>query len=143
MESGDAKYRLKLASGFLEEAKASFKHKLFRAVVNACQLSVENSIKGVVSLYKPVPKIHQISEIIEDILDEIDFSESEDEKMKRLQKLAEIMGFETHIRTDYGDEIQGITPWELYNKDEATKALKFAEEGFKIAEEIIKNRNKK
>ncbi|MEW6686826.1 MAG: HEPN domain-containing protein [Candidatus Edwardsbacteria bacterium] len=140
MESSDTKYRLKLALGFLSEAKEQFKHKLFRAVVDDAQLSVENSIKAVIALFKPVPKIHEIDETIEDLLEEVEFSENERQKLKRLQELAEILGFETHLRTDYGDELQQVTPWELYDEDEAQKALSFAEESFNIADELLRNR---
>jgi len=42
------------------------------------------------------------------------------------------MGFETHIKTDCGDEIQRITPWELYDEEEAKRALIFAEKGFHL-----------
>jgi len=31
------------------------------------------------------------------------------------------MGFETHIKTDYGDEIQRVAPWELYDEEEAKR----------------------
>lgn len=40
MESTDAQYRLKLASGFLNEAKGQFKQGFFRAVVDSAQLCV-------------------------------------------------------------------------------------------------------
>lgn len=142
MESSDAQYRLKLADGFLKEAEKQFKHKLFRAAVDAAQLSVENATKAVIAIFKPVPKVHEMAEVIREILGEIKFNEDEIEKLKKLQQLAEIMGFETHIRTDYGDELQQVTPWELYDKDEASKALNFAQESYNIADEIIKNRLK-
>lgn len=142
MELSDAQYRLKLAGGFLKEAEQQFKHKLFRAVVDAAQLSVENAIKAVIAIFKPVPKVHEMAEATREILSEIKFNADEIEKLKRLQQLAEIMGFEIHIRTDYGDELQQVTPWELYDEDEARKALNFAQESYDIADEIIKNRLK-
>ncbi|MGB9722165.1 MAG: HEPN domain-containing protein [bacterium] len=142
MESSDARYRLKLADGFLNEARKQFEIKLFRAVVDAAQLSVENSIKAVIAMFKPIPKTHEMAETIEDILREVKFNEDEIKKLERLQELAAIMGFETHIRTDYGDELQQITPWELYDEDEARKALNYARESVDIANEIIKKRLK-
>jgi len=140
MESSDARYRLKLAEGFLAEARAQAEHRLYRAAVDAAQLSIENSIKAVVALFRPVPKVHELVETIDGLLAGTDFSADEREQLGRLQDVAEVMGFETHIRTDYGDELQGITPWELYDDTEAAQALGYAEQARQIALSIVEGR---
>jgi HEPN domain-containing protein len=142
MESSDTEYRLRLAEGFLKEAREQLKYGLFRAVADAAQLAVENSVKAVIARFRPVPKTHDLDEAIGDLLDEVGFSDVEKSKLSRLRELAESLGFETHIRTDYGDESQHSTPWELYDEHEAREALGMAEEGYRVAEEFVRNRER-
>ena len=85
MESSDARYRLKLAEGFLAEARAQTEHRLYRVAVDAAQLSIENSIKAIVALFRPVPKVHELVETIDGLLAGTDFSA--DEKVSRPGRL--------------------------------------------------------
>ena len=57
--------------------------------------------------------------------------------MQRLAECAEILGFDIHVQTDYGDEFQGLTPWELFNDQEAGEALAIAEEAVNLAEATV------
>lgn len=40
-------------------------------------------------------------------------------------------------RSDYGDEIGGRTPWELFDETDALEALKMAEEVIELAQSVI------
>jgi len=140
MESSDALYRLRLAAGFLQEGRDQLAHGLHRAAVDAAQLSVENSVKAVLALFGPVPKVHRIAASLESLMAEEDFDEDEKGTLARLTELAATLGFETHVRTDYGDELQGLTPWDLYDEEEARKALAYAEEAHGIARRIVEQR---
>jgi hypothetical protein len=40
-------------------------------------------------------------------------------------------------QTDYGDEIGGLTPWELFDENDARQALSLAEEAVTLAVQII------
>ena len=136
----DARYRLSLAEGFLKEAEAAREHELHRAAVDAAQLSVENSAKAVVALCRPVPRIHELSGVVDALMSEDEFDDSERQSLARLRELAEMLGFETHVRTDYGDELQGVTPWDLYDEAEARKAITYASEALRIASGLVERR---
>lgn len=41
------------------------------------------------------------------------------------------------MQTDYGDEIGGKTPWELFSETDAIEALKMAEESVQLSQAII------
>jgi HEPN domain-containing protein len=65
------------------------------------------------------------------------FAASEIERVRALVGLAEMLGADIHIQTDYGDEIGGRTPWELFDEEDARRALQMAEEAFSLAEHLI------
>ncbi|MCE2393127.1 hypothetical protein J4G02_00765 [Candidatus Poribacteria bacterium] len=52
-----------------------------------------------------------------------------------------MLGFDVHVQTDYGDEMEGVTPWELFNEDDAHSALAIAEEAVRLAQLIIEALN--
>jgi hypothetical protein len=41
-------------------------------------------------------------------------------------------------QTDYGDEFQGLTPWELFDEQEAHEALAVAEEAVSLAQTTVR-----
>lgn len=61
--------------------------------------------------------------------------------VERLAELTELLGFDVHIQTDYGDESEGLTPWELFDEEDAHKALEIATEAFQLATRIIQTNN--
>lgn len=138
----DADYRLGLAGGFLKEAQEDFSLKRWRSCVDNSQLSLENSVKSIISLFEPVEKSHNPVLQLKNILNKKVIS-SELEKLLK-KKLANFskLGFEEHFLTDYGDEIRGKLPWELFKRPHAQKALKIAEEAFGLAK-IFYHRLKK
>ena len=54
-----------------------------------------------------------------------------------LIEITEKLGFEEHIRTDYGDESQYRTPWEIFDRESAEEALSLARRSQDIARRII------
>lgn len=58
-------------------------------------------------------------------------------EVDQLIDFAEFLGPEVHIRTDYGDEIGGLTPWELFEADDAQEALDIAERVVHLATQTI------
>jgi HEPN domain-containing protein len=97
---------------------------------------VENSIKAVISLFKPVPKVHELDELVDDLIKELDFELEYKEKLRKLKEYAKLLGFEEHIKTDYGDEVGRLTPWELFDKDDAVESLQIARDSFEIAKSL-------
>jgi hypothetical protein len=51
-----------------------------------------------------------------------------DDQVQRVAELAEMMGADVHIQTDYGDEVSGRTPWELFNETDARRSVGMGEE---------------
>jgi hypothetical protein len=46
------------------------------------------------------------------------------------------LGFETHVRSDYGDEGACRTPWELFDRTSANEAVTLAESARSRIEDI-------
>ena len=70
-------------------------------------------------------------------LDEGRFDATHQRTVQRLAECAEILGFDIHVQTDYGDEFQGLTPWELFDAEEAGEALATAEEAMSLAQTLV------
>jgi HEPN domain-containing protein len=104
----DAEYRLRLARGFLGEAEEDHLSR-WRSCVDNSQLALENAAKAVIALRSTV---------------------------ERLRDLTQELGFEEHIRSDYGEEARGTTPWELFHEPDARRAIELARQALSLAEEI-------
>lgn len=132
----EANYRLKLCKGFISEAEEYFTLSHWRSCVSSSQLAVENASKAVLVIDKPLVKIHDLSRLLLEMIEEHGLKEELATKIERLAENARILGFEEHIRTDYGDELAYKTPWEIYGPEHAEKALSLAKESFTLAFEI-------
>lgn len=130
-------YRMRLAEGFLEEARQDVALSRWRAAVDNSQLCIENAAKAVLALLGPVGRTHNPAAQLRQALQEGRFSEGEASLVKALTERAEMLGLDIHIRTDYGDEIGGLTPWELFQEEDALQALQMAEEASSLAKRLI------
>lgn len=129
-------YRLKLANGFLEEARQDITLKRWRSVMDNTQLAAENAAKAVLSLIGPVGRTHQPGPLLRDALQQGRLPKVRGEKVTRLAELAESLGPDLRIETDYGDEASGLTPWELFDETDARQALAMAEEAVGLAKNL-------
>jgi HEPN domain-containing protein len=139
MRSTDAKYRFRVAQGFLEESRQDVALTRWRSAVDSAQLATENAAKAVLALVGPVGRTHQPALLLRQALQI--FSPSYQQYVERLSEQAEMLGFDVHVQTDYGDEMEGVTPWELFNEDDARSALAIAEEAVRLAQLIIEALN--
>ena len=89
------------------------------------------------SLVAPVGKTHNPAPQLREALSRGHFSEVLAKKVERLAECAELLGFDVHIQTDYGDETGGLTPWDLFGEEDAHQALSLAEEAVGLAEAIF------
>jgi HEPN domain-containing protein len=137
----EAWYRLKVAQGFLGEARQDIDLQRWRSTVDNAQLAVENSVKAVLALIGPVGRTHNPAPHLRRVLDNQLFTSHRD-KLERLVKHTEMMGPDIHIQTDYGDEVGGRTPWELFDESDAHQALTIADESVRLAEQIITDLDK-
>ena len=133
----DAAYRLKVAAGFLVEARQDVSLERWRSAVDNAQLAVENAAKAVLALVKPVGRSHNPAVQLRGALDEGLFAASDRERVQRLAELAETLGSDIHIQTDYGDEMEGRTPWELFDRADGNQALGIAEVAVELAQTIV------
>jgi HEPN domain-containing protein len=135
-EKEQVSYRLKLAKGFLDEAHQDVDLRRWRSAVDNAQLSVENAAKAVLALLGPVGHTHNPAAVLLEALSQGSFPGENGERVRQLAEQAELLGSDVHIRTDYGDEPKGRSPWELFGEDDARQALATAERAAQLAEEI-------
>jgi HEPN domain-containing protein len=133
-----ALYRLRIAHGFLEESRQDVQLQRWRSAVDNAQLAVENSAKAALSLAAPVGKTHNPAPQLRETLSKGYFSADIAEKIERLAECAEQLGFDVHIQTDYGDETGRLTPWDLFDEEDARQAQSLAQESVDLAETIIR-----
>jgi len=131
-------YRLRLAKGFLAEAKEDFSLCRWRACVDNSQLAVENAAKSVLGLLGPIGHTHNPAPLIRRALIEGRFPDEVSEQVEQIAECAELLGPEIHIVTDYGDESQWRTPWEIFDEDDARNSLTIAEKAVELAEQVVK-----
>lgn len=131
----DALFRLKLSEGFLKEAQEDLRLSRWRSCVDNSQLVVENASKAVIAIFAPIPKSHELSMILDELILSMELPFKD--KITRLKELSEELGYDEHIRSDYGEEGNFITPWELFDEEDAKRALSTANEAFNISTDII------
>lgn len=132
----EARYRLRLAEGFLNEARQDLTMQRWRACVDNSQLAAENAAKAVLALVGPVGATHEPSELLRRALLEQRFPVHAQAHIQRIAACAGQLGWHVHIETDYGDERNWKTPWELFGEPEARRALD-AEETVRLTKELI------
>jgi HEPN domain-containing protein len=132
----ESRYRLELAQGFLVEAEQDFGLSRWRSCVDNSQLAVENSGKTVVACFRPVEKSHNPAKQVADLLDKDEINHELIADTNILIPLLEKLGFEEHLKTDYGDEDTYKSPWDIFNKDDAAEALKIARTCVSIANRV-------
>lgn len=134
----ESRYRLRLAQGFLEEARQDMALGRWRAAVDNSQLCVENAAKAVLALLGPVGRTHNPAAQLRQALKEERFTPQDTHLVETLTEIAEMLGPDIHIQTDYGDEAGGYTPWELFHEEDARQALQMAEKAFSLAERLVR-----
>jgi HEPN domain-containing protein len=135
----DSEYRLRLARGFLHEARHNFEHALWRSCVDNSQLTVENCAKTVIAIFEPVEKTHDPSHQIKKLISRRPGDPELTQMLEDLVPMAEKFSSEKHFMTDYGDEVTKTDPWTLFGKQEAREALDMAEKAFQISESVFRS----
>jgi HEPN domain-containing protein len=135
----DAQYRLKVAHGFLEECRQDVVLRRWRSAVDNAQLAVENAAKAVLGLVGPIGRTHNPAGQLREALKDDLFIATQRERVRQLAEKAEMLGHDIHVQTDYGDEVGGKTPWELFDESDARHSLSLAEEAAALANVIIQD----
>ncbi len=132
-----AHYRFRIARGFLREALLDVDLHRWRSTVDNPQLAVENAAKSVLALVGPVGRTHNPAIQLRRLLGEEVFLPTWQDRVCQLAEYAEVLGADVHIQTDYGNESEGRTPWELFDEEDAQHALIIAQEAVTLSEGII------
>ena len=133
----DVAYRLRLADGFLGEAEEDLRLRRWRSAVDNAQLSVENSVKAVIARHRPMPRSHDLVGPLDELRGSRRLDPAEDEAMSVLRACATELGYEQHVRSDYGEEASFRTPWELFGEDDAERAVETARRARLIARGLL------
>jgi len=121
-----AHYRLRLAEGFLEEARHNLHSQRWRSCMSSAQLAVENAAKAVLGLLGPIGRTHNPSVFLSEALQSGRFPQTERARVERLAECAQLLGPAVHVKSDYGDEEALQTPWELFDGGRAKEAAGLA-----------------
>lgn len=135
----DVQYRLDLAKGFLKEAEEDFQLKRWRSCVSNSQLSVENAGKAVLMLFGISPKTHQPEKHLAKLIQDSGIPDDLNKLLREALPEFQVVGFEQHFMTDYGDESSYKLPWDLFTEDSATEALKAARNCTVSSETIVRH----
>lgn len=123
----DARYRLQLAEGFLNEAQEDIRLTGWRSCVDNSQLAAENSAKAVLTLIGPVGRTHVAADLLRKAFQSGKFPSRVSSDVSRLIQLTDQLGWDVHMDSDYEDEVERRTPWELFDETSAQQALSTAE----------------
>ena len=140
-KSEQVDYRLRLARGFLDEASQDIGLARWRSAMDNAQLSVENAAKAALSLLGPVGRTHFPASLLRNSITDQSWDDQRLPLIERLAELTELLGFDVHMQTDYGDEVDGLTPWELFDEDDALKAVEIAREAVQLMSTIVHENN--
>ncbi len=132
----ESHHRMRIAQGFLEEARQDVALGRWRSAVDNCQMATEHAAKAVLALIAPVGRTHNPGRQLRQALAE-GYLSTHAEQVRALAERAEQLGPDIHMQTDYGDEQAGLTPWDLFDEAEARRCLNIAEEACTFAQTII------
>jgi HEPN domain-containing protein len=133
----EVEYRVRLADGFLGEARQDFGLGRWRSCVDNSQLAAENVAKAVLGLLGPVGRTHNPATLLMQALREGRVPSPVVPNVRRIAECARRLGPQVHIESDYGDEATRRTPWELFAEADARDAFRVAEEAIELARQVI------
>jgi len=128
-------YRIKLAKQYLKSAEEAFNRKDYRATVAESQLAVENFAKAVIAFFRIPSWSHNLAPELKELLNNI--PQSVKHLTEELAFIAEVLASE-HGRATYGEPAKALTPWKIYNENDANLALQYAKKAFEYTLSILK-----
>jgi HEPN domain-containing protein len=133
----DVDFRLRLADGFLGEARDDVTRARWRSCVDNAQLAVENAVKAVIARFVPVPRTHDLVTPLDGLLASGRLTPGERDALVELRDCASDPGYEQHVRSDYGEEAAFKTPWEIFDAADAGRAMTIAERSVTLARSML------
>jgi len=135
-------YRLDVAREALGFAEAEAKERRWPACLNYSQQAVESAGKSIVLHFRPIPRTHDVDELLDDLLASQVVSKAIESFLSANMDIFREMGMDTHIRAAYGDEDARMTPGALIQEAEAMSSLRKARRAVALAEEIFSEMTK-
>jgi len=132
---GEVSYRLKLAVHYLKDAEDAYRRGDYRGTVVSSQPSTENAAKAVIAFFRIPSWSHDPAPELRELLNE--FLMHTRELVEELADIAESLAPE-HGRATYGEPLRGLTPWDIYNKEDADRALNSARRATALSRRILK-----
>jgi HEPN domain-containing protein len=130
----EVKYRYRLAVNCLREADEAFSRGDWRGTVANAKLSAENAAKAVIAAYRVPSWSHDPSDELRELIDRMPGDLVD--LIIELANIAKTLAPE-HGRSTYGEPSRGLTPWDIYNKGDAEKALGMANRAVDIMKTIL------
>jgi HEPN domain-containing protein len=131
----EVRYRVRLAEGYLREAEENFKREDFRATVAASQLAAENAAKAIIAIFRIPSWSHDPSHELREVIFQL--PQSLRPLAEELAGIAQLLAPE-HGRVTYGEPTRGLTPWEIYGREDAEKALQLAKKAVELMRLILR-----
>jgi len=94
-------------------------------------------VKAVIARYGPIPRSHDLVGPLDELRASRRFDPAEDEAMSMLRACAVELGYEQHVRSDYGEEASFRTPGELFGESDAVDAVETARRARSIAQRLL------
>jgi HEPN domain-containing protein len=116
-------YRIRLAKRYLRDAEEAFLRGDYRNIVASSQLAAENAAKAIIAVYRIPSWSHDPSNELRELLTNMPMNIRS--FVEELAEITESLAPE-YGRATYGEPLQGLTPWEIYDRDYAGKVLEKA-----------------
>lgn len=88
-------------------------------------------------MWAPVPRTHRPGANLAEMLNQRQIPEHFKIVIGALIAKAGELDPAIHVQTDYGDEMSGLTPWDLFDEEDAREAYAIAREVFSLARRIV------
>jgi HEPN domain-containing protein len=128
-------YRVRLVERYLQDAEDAYRRGDFRGAVASSQLAAENATKAVVAVYRVPSWTHDPSHELGEPVDWM--PQALRPSAEELAEVAELLAPERG-RATYGEPARGLTPWEIYGREDAEEALERARRALELMMVILR-----
>lgn len=137
-----SKFRFELAQECLAFAETQARDGHWSICLGYSQETVENAGKAILLLFRPVPRTHDIDELILDLTRTGAVPANIRKLLGANLDTFRDMGTKTHMRAAYGDEEAHITPGKLIQEAEALAGLAKARRAVALTQTIFDESDK-
>ncbi|ABW01718.1 HEPN domain-containing protein [Caldivirga maquilingensis] len=125
----EVKYRYRLAINYFNETTSSYNRRDWRGVAANAQLTAENAVKAIIAVFNIPSWSHDPSNELLSLLNKL--PEGVKALINELAIIVRTLAPE-HGRSTHGEPSRGLTPWEIYDRGDAERALDMAKRAVSI-----------